>query len=232
MRQLAATLILLIGLIPANVSASDRPVVVELFTSQGCSSCPPADRLLKELVKGDDVIGLSWHVDYWDYIGWKDVFADPEYTKRQKYYAHAMGEKMIYTPQMIVGGVAHVVGSDNPKVMALVNDAKGEDVVVELSATRSANSISISAEVVGDVANRMDVYVIYYIPKASVEITRGENAGSTYTYTNIVESWEKIRQWNGRRDLKLEVASTSARPAVVMLQAEKYGPILAAVDLK
>jgi hypothetical protein len=232
MRYLSTVLILLVGMIPAAVAASDRPVVVELFTSQGCSSCPPADRFLDELVEMDGVIGLSWHVDYWDYIGWKDVFADPEFTERQKYYAHSMGEKMVYTPQMIVGGVAHVVGSDRQKVTALIDAAQAEDSVVDLSVVRSDDNISISAEVVGDPTGRMNVYVVYYIPKASVDITRGENAGSMFTYTNVVESWEKLRGWNGRRKLSLDVSVASERSAVIMIQAENYGPILAAADLK
>lgn len=95
----------------AAAQSSTSPVVVELYTSQGCSSCPSADRVLEKLAGRDDILPLSLHVDYWDYIGWADTFADPAYTQRQKVYARNMGERMIYTPQMVINGGAHVVGN-------------------------------------------------------------------------------------------------------------------------
>ena len=109
--------LLLLGFFPQKSLAEDAPVVVELFTSQGCSSCPPADELLREMSKRPDVIALAFHVDYWDYIGWKDEFAHPGFTKRQKAYAKAAGERMVYTPQMIVHGVVRVVGHE-PEALA------------------------------------------------------------------------------------------------------------------
>ena len=101
-------------------AAESRPVVVELFTSQGCSSCPPADAFLHELSQRDDVIALALHVDYWDYIGWKDIFAQPAFTKRQKAYAKAGGRRSVYTPQMIIGGQDHVVGTHEENASALI----------------------------------------------------------------------------------------------------------------
>ena len=105
-------------------ATAQSPVVVELFTSQGCSSCPPADKLMHELAKRDDVIALALHVDYWDYIGWKDVFAQPEFTARQRAYARLGNRKMIYTPQMVINGRDHVVGSNPKDTNALISSHK------------------------------------------------------------------------------------------------------------
>jgi len=110
-RHLMAAALAAVTLTPAGQANADGPVVVELFTSQGCSSCPPADKILGELAKRDDVIALSLHVDYWDYLGWKDDFASPAHTARQQGYATALGERMMFTPQMIIGGTDSVVGS-------------------------------------------------------------------------------------------------------------------------
>lgn len=107
------------------VAAQDNPVVVELYTSQGCSSCPPADEYFhKSLAHRDDLIALSLHVDYWDYLGWKDHLASPEYSKRQRNYARAAGHRSVYTPQMIIGGVDHVVGNHPSEVKDKIADHK------------------------------------------------------------------------------------------------------------
>ncbi|MFV2038375.1 MAG: DUF1223 domain-containing protein, partial [Paracoccaceae bacterium] len=111
----------------APVTAQSNAVLVELYTSQGCSSCPPADELLKKLDKRDNVIALALHVDYWDYLGWKDEFANPEFTKRQKSYAYMAGVRTVYTPQMVIGGVAPVVGHQEMEVADLINEMKVQD---------------------------------------------------------------------------------------------------------
>ncbi len=228
MRRLAFAFAMMLGLQSAVAIADDNPVVVELFTSQGCSSCPPADALFKEMDASGDIIGLVWHVDYWDYIGWKDVFAKPDYTGRQKYYAHAMGEKMIYTPQMIFNGSEHAVGSDKSRVLQIVAQQRDRATVVDLEVERSGDVLRISADRLEGLSQNIDVYIIHYIEKSTVEITRGENAGRTSTYTKIVSDWRTVGQWKGRRDLRLDVPLTSELPMVVMLQAEGFGPVLAA----
>jgi len=232
MRRIALALTLIAGLLPATVAASDRPVVVELFTSQGCSSCPPADLLLHELSKTEGVLALALHVDYWDYIGWEDIFASAQYTKRQKYYAHAMGEKMIYTPQIVVNGQDHTIGSDVSDVLTLIaNHAQNEDVVA-LSAERSSDAISISAKMIGEGAAPMDVHVVQYLPQQSVKITRGENSGKTIVYANIVQDWANVGQWTGRGTLSLMASVSSDLPVAVILQEKGYGPIIAAVAVQ
>ena len=129
----------------AGVAAAGEAVVVELFTSQGCSSCPPADRILGELAERDDVIALALHVDYWDYLGWKDEFASPQYTKRQRAYARAAGERTIYTPQMVIGGQDHVIGSRPMKVSQAIQKhiAKAQPVRVQLK--RNGDTLTIVA---------------------------------------------------------------------------------------
>ena len=231
MRRAALALTFLISLLPAALHAAERPVVVELFPPQGCSSCPPADRYLTELAKEDDVIALAWHVDYWDYLGWKDEFADPKYTERQKHYARPMGEKMIYTPQAIVDGMAHTVGSDAAKVMKLVDYAREEAPQLDLSVERDGDMIIIRAEAIERLQGKVDVNLVHYQPSAEVKITRGENAGSTIMYTNIVSEYLHVGTWGGLGTLDLEAPVISDLPMVVMLQQRGYGPILAAVEL-
>lgn len=228
MRRLAFAFAILLGLQPAMASASDNPVVVELFTSQGCSSCPPADAILKDLDTSDDIITLAWHVDYWDYMGWKDIFAKPEYTKRQKYYAHALREKMIYTPQMIFNGVEHAVGSDRVDIRRQIEARREDGHLVELDVVRDGDVLRIEAENADTGSRNIDVYVIHYIEKSTVEISRGENAGRTSTYSKIVSDWRTVGQWNGRGELKLDVPLSSDLPIVVMLQADGFGQILGA----
>jgi hypothetical protein len=109
MTKLGALLTACLIILSAPSLAQDRPVLVELFTSQGCSSCPPADALLHKLARRDDVVALALHVDYWDYIGWKDTFAKAAHSARQRAYAREAGRRMVYTPQMIINGADHVV---------------------------------------------------------------------------------------------------------------------------
>mgnify|MGYP000680805641 CR=1 FL=1 len=136
------SLVAVAGLSAASQVYAGGPVVVELYTSQGCSSCPPADAFLeRELAERDDVIALALHVDYWDYIGWKDDFADPAYTRRQRSYAHAAGHRTIYTPQMIIGGVDHVIGSHPSEVKGFI--AQHEKLASDVSVTLERNGDSL-----------------------------------------------------------------------------------------
>lgn len=232
MPRLLSAIVLVLGMMPAIAVASDRPVVVELFTSQGCSSCPPADRLLKELAGRDDVIPLALHVDYWDYLGWKDVFAQHKFTKRQKYYARAMEEQVIYTPQMVINGRTHIVGSDRASLEALISEEVERASRLELSAERQEGAVMIRARQVSGSAQQIDVHLVHVTPVQDVSIARGENAGQTFTYSNIVREWNNIGQWNGRGALTLEAPLTSDLPAVVLLQSAQNGPILSAIRVE
>ncbi|TCL09124.1 hypothetical protein BXY66_1167 [Shimia isoporae] len=215
----------------AVYAQTTNPVVVELYTSQGCSSCPPADEYLRTQLAGrDDVIALALHVDYWDYIGWKDNFADPAYTNRQKLYAQAAGHRSVYTPQMIVNGEDHVVGTHPSKVEKLINAHKAKAPTVELSVSRKGNRLRIEAEA----ATRQDmrVHIVRYLGSEKVSIKRGENAGKTLTYANIVDEWTVAKSWNGRSALKFEANSKGEGPVVVLVQVANGGPILAAARVE
>lgn len=217
---------------PLAMAAEGQKVVVELFTSQGCSSCPPADGLLTELAARDDVIALALHVDYWDYIGWADKFADPAYTTRQRSYARAAGKRMIYTPQMIIAGQDDVVGNKKAAVSASIRRHRAATTQVQMQAIRNGNRIEIKAQALENGLGNMSVQIIRYTPHEAVKIGRGENAGRTISYTNIVTSWDVVKKWNSRRPLSLAVRVSGNEPVVVLLQGADHGPIFAAAELK
>ena len=214
-------------------AAESRPVVVELFTSQGCSSCPPADAFLHELSQRDDVIALALHVDYWDYIGWKDIFAQPAFTKRQKAYAKAGGRRSVYTPQMIIGGQDHVVGTHEENASALIQQHAAAERGVTLRAEKdSTGMVTVRAEAQDGVNGQLVVYLVRYIPRKEVEITRGENAGQTIAYTNIVTDWSAVGEWDLSAPLMLQSPAQGDAPAVVLLQQKGAGAIMAAAQIR
>lgn len=211
--------------------AQDSPVVVELFTSQGCSSCPPADAILAELEDRDDVIPLALHVDYWDYIGWKDVFAQHDFTRRQKAYARTGGWKTIYTPQMVVNGQDDVVGSRPMKLAKLIRKQSERGSHVTLQVTRDGHDIAIRAEASGTL-RPCDIHVVRYVPRQEVQITRGENAGRTLTYTHVVQSWDVAARWDGQGVFEKRLRLDGDLPVVVLVQDPKDGHIVAAARLR
>lgn len=214
-------------------SADTRPVVVELFTSQGCSSCPPADAFLHELSQRDDVIALALHVDYWDYIGWKDSFAQPAFTARQKAYANSGGRRSVYTPQMIIGGLDHVVGTHEEDAATLIQRHAGLDTGVEVALERDGSGVlTIRAEAEAGVKGPMIVQLVRYAPSQTVEITRGENAGRVVVYANVVTEWVTIGEWDLSAPLMLQTRTAGDAPAVVILQRPGAGPIMAAARLR
>lgn len=204
------------------------PVVVELFTSQGCSSCPPADVFMDELASNPDVLALSLHVDYWDYIGWTDSFARPQFTERQKAYARAAGSRMIYTPQIVVGGLDQVEGSQPELVVALVQKHQAEAVPVALAVERSGPRLVVKAETGVPLDGPARVQLVRYVPERTVTIERGENAGKTVTYRNIVTSWTVLGDWNGVAPFAVEVQVDGPERAAVIVQAAGPGGVLAA----
>lgn len=213
---------------PTAARADGHPVVVELFTSQGCSACPPADALMRELASYDRVIPLALHVDYWDYIGWADIFARPENTVRQKAYAAAVGERMIYTPQIIVNGTARLMGARPMEVVSTVA-AEGEvPPRVTVTLERTEGRLTILAPALAEAPLALRVHLVRFTPEATVEILRGENAGRTLPYTNIVTAWDVVADWDGAEDLALEVALEGEAPAAVLLQEPGPGAILGA----
>ena len=196
MRAILAAALSIMAVSP-QAFADDYPVVVELFSSQGCAACPPADAMLADLAAREDVIALGLHVDYWDYIGWADSFASPRFTERQKAYAYAQGERMVYTPQFIVDGEHRVTGADGMAVMDAIRDGERRDSPVALRVMAADGAVTIAAR--SDVARDMVVHLVRYRPSAQVDIRRGENAGRTLDYANIVTSWSGDRALGWRR---------------------------------
>ena len=181
-------------LAPAH-AAADPNVVVELFTSQGCSPCVSADAYFAELAEREDVLALSFHVDYWDYLGWQDTFGDPENTARQRAYAEVLGSRRIYTPQIIVNGMAGMVGSDRAAIEA---EIARSTLPVPVSMTWESGTVDIEVAAL-PLPGRWPttIRLILYSSEAEVPISHGENAGSTIAYYNIVRTMRPIGMWDG-----------------------------------
>lgn len=234
---------LIAGLLTAAVPAqAEIKGVVELFTSQGCSSCPPADKLLGQLAQRKDLLALSYNVDYWDYLGWRDTLASPDNTERQRNYAQARGDGQVYTPQAVIDGRTHAVGSNQAQIdAALAKYPDGLPVHLSLSSTGDAVTVNIDA---ADPAAKAamphaTLWLVMYDRSVSVPIGRGENSGRTITYNDVVRKLRPIAMWKGEAmsvDLpKSEIKQADVNRCAVLLQAETKdglpGPILGAATI-
>ncbi|WP_179379745.1 DUF1223 domain-containing protein [Jannaschia marina] len=215
----------LCALAVAGPAAAD-PVVVELYTSQGCSSCPPADAMLGELAARDDVIALSLHVDYWDWIGWKDTFADPAHSERQLRYAEAAGSNVRYTPQFVIGGTDRVAGPSAMDLLEMIQAHEG--------ATGDVLSVSGEVVTVGETRTEGQLIVVDYMPEATVTVLHGENAGRSITYHNVVQGWTMLQTLDGAATEVTVAGPEEGYRRVVLAQSVvggKPGPMLGAVRL-
>jgi hypothetical protein len=212
--------------------------VVELFTSQGCSSCPPADKVLGELAKDPSVIALSLPIDYWDYLGWKDTLADSRFSARQKAYSHMRGDRDVYTPQVIVNGAAHVIGSDRARIEGAIKDTNKADKVMSVPVTMSLSgtqlTVSVAAGKEGAPAQG-EVWLCSISKSVPISIGRGENRGREIVYHNVVRNLLKVGDWNGNPEswtLPLDsVMRDGIDAAAVLVQdgnRDKPGPMLGA----
>lgn len=221
------------------------PVVVELFTSQGCSSCPAADAMLSALAGRPDVLPLSFHVDYWDYLGWVDSFARPEYTARQERYARAAGERSVYTPQMIVDGIDTAVTLGPAQLMGLIDASRVSPAMVSIQRDTGPSGQVIEVTPLSDLGGKVDILMVRYAPERSVAVTAGENSGKVVTYTNVVLSLDVLAEWDGVAPLRMTVRPdgqvderfpNDTRHAVLVQKTEGAkdmpGPILAAIRLE
>jgi hypothetical protein len=220
-----------------NTKTGETKTVIELFTSQGCSSCPPADKLLGELAKNERVVALSLPVNYWDYIGWRDTLALHAHSVRQKAYADARGDRQVYTPQVIINGVAQAIGSDRRAIMSAIATAEANRVpAIPVTLKRNGDKIDI---VVGAGSGmRAPVFLLTVTGETSVAIGRGENRGKTVSYFNAVRTWRKLGEWNGTEMFASvplsEMIGSGADGVVVIIQAgsiEVPGPIRGAAHL-
>lgn len=227
---LAFSTLALAGPITGVAQAQDTPKkltgVVELFTSQGCSSCPPADAALQKYIDRDDVLALAFHVDYWDYLGWKDTLASPENTRRQYDYKKTFEARSVYTPQAVINGREHVVGSRgssiDAKLKSHVNQGNGLSVPIELAENGSRIRVLVND---GDLPSGQDVklVLVYYKDETIVDIQRGENTGKQITYRNTVTETQVLGMWDGEAmDVEIPTSEISAKQAngcAVLLQA-------------
>ncbi len=233
---LAAAVIGVLGTSVA-VNADQARAVLELFTSQGCSSCPPADKLLGDYATEKGILALSFNVDYWDYLGWKDTLASHDNSERQRAYAAARGDRQVYTPQVVVDGRVHVVGSDRDAIDAAIAkySPDGLPVPITLTSTSDATTVNIGAAPAGVVA-KGTLWLAMYDDAVTVPIQHGENTGKTITYHNVVRKLRPIAMWKGEKmsvDLpKSEMVQAKADRCAVFLQEETPaglpGPILGA----
>lgn len=211
------------------LAAQDRLTVVELFTSQGCSSCPPADAFLGELAKRPDVLALSEHVDYWDYLGWKDPFASSENTQRQRAYARRLGLSYVYTPQMVVQGMGQIAGADREGVLALVARAKDLP-LVPVDVNRTGEGAMVARLGSTTLPAAVDVLLVRFDPKHSTTVARGENGGRQVQNYNVVRGFTRLAMWNGEPTSLPVLAATQGvgETWAILLQQTDGGRILGA----
>ncbi len=175
--------------------------VVELFTSQGCHSCPPADALLAELADTSNFVALAYHVDYWDYLGWKDTLGSEQYTKRQYDYAKSLGNRMVYTPQAVLNGRSHVNGSNRQLVVGGLAQmsSEGNGLAVDINVSRHNGSIVIETGAAANGTADAHLVLVFYERDRSVKIERGENRGKVIRYVNSVTGVQTAGMWHGEK---------------------------------
>ncbi len=223
-----AFLVATLGTQGTSYASDNQPIaVVEMFTSQGCSSCPPADEIVAAYAQKNHVLALSMHVDYWNYLGWKDTFSKPEFTKRQQKYAVSFARRGVYTPQAVVNGRNHVVGSYGSEITDLVDRYKasnrGLNVPINASVSNGTINISTNAQ-----AGDATLYIVYFDKKRNVKIRRGENAGKTITYHNVVRDISTLGMMKlGKLDITMPIAELKSHGveayAIILQKTTKHG---------
>jgi hypothetical protein len=229
--------LLAVGLLIAinPVARAEPRALVELFTSQGCSSCPAADKLLGELASDSSLVAISDPIDYWDYLGWKDTLASPAHSARQRAYARVRGDRQVYTPQVVINGVVHALGSDRAAIERAIAQTRRNALIMSLpvSMVLNGSQLSIDVQAAKDEKAGGEVWLCPISKAISVKIGRGENHGHTVTYHNVVRHWIKLGDWTGKVTSWnvpiTELKSEDVDSAVVMIQSgthDKPGLIL------
>jgi hypothetical protein len=198
----AASLLCTSFAVAPPASAGEPRAVIELFTSQGCSSCPPADRLMGELANDPSLVTMSLPVDYWDYLGWKDTLALHGHSNRQRAYALARGDREVYTPQVVVNGIVHVLGSDRAAIENAIAQTRKNAAPLTLQVDVKVADGKVNVSVPGGEGESGDaeVWLCPITSNAPVAIGRGENHGRTLTYHNVVRRWVKLGTWTGKAE--------------------------------
>jgi hypothetical protein len=239
MKSIAGTMfgvvVALAAIADLSPAAAGPRAIVELFTSQGCSSCPPADRILGDLAGEPSIIALTLPIDYWDYLGWKDTLADPRFTARQKAYSRARGDRDVFTPQMVVNGAVQVVGSDRAQIDGAIEASRTTPGAMSVPLTVSQSGKTLNVAVGPSGTGRGEVWICAVARSVAVTIARGENRGKQMIYHNVVRNWLKVGDFNGAATqwtIPIEnLAREGVDAAVVFLQdggSEKPGPMLGA----
>lgn len=221
-------------LVSGPAMAGSGKVVVELFTSQGCSSCPPADKLLGELAARDDVIALSFHVDYWNYLGWNDPFSSAASTSRQSSYRAAFGLRYVYTPQMVIGGAAETTGSRRGEVLRDIERIRANPQVgVDVSMPDKKTAI-VRVAAGKTPAGPATVWLFAYDRRHSTPVRRGENSGAMLVNTHVVRAIRKVGEWTGRElEITLPIAMMGLEDqdgCAVVVQSTAKGQIYGAAE--
>jgi hypothetical protein len=199
----------------------ERPTVIELFTAEGCSSCPPAEALLGQIANRAGVIALALHVDYWDHSGWADKYALSAATRRQKLYSGSLRHASVVTPQFVIDGTSHVDGTNPPEIMAAAIAASA-GVPVDLVIDAGQLHITLGAAAG---AERGDVVLFAYLPRATSTISRGENAGRTLEEFNVVRAVRRLDSWDGRaKSLEVPLAQLPADATQLAVIVQHAGP--------
>ena len=222
------------------LASRQTPVFVELFTSQGCSSCPPADAFMAELIRRQGIIAVSMNVDYWDYLGWTDTLASAAFTRRQREYASRRGDGRVYTPQMVINGRAHAVGSHKQDVMREVEQQiaipDSYFVPIEVSSRGDELHVDVAGGPTDRIIQSSTVWVMSVEPKVSVTIKRGENTGRNIDYYNVVRQMTPIGMWKGEAASfnlpKAQIVNKQTSLCVVALQVDGGGPILGCAKME
>jgi hypothetical protein len=223
--QFASSLALSCFAVLVAQSAQAEPrAVIELFTSQGCSSCPPADKLIAEYARDPSVIALSLAVDYWDYLGWKDTLALSGHTSRQRAYAKARGDREVYTPQAVIDGAVHALGSDKAAIEKAIRQTREHSSpLLPVTIERAGDKLTVTVAASKDEKGQGEVWLCPITRSVPVTISRGENSGHTLTYSNVVRRWIKLGEWTGKAQtfnvpLK-DVQSSGIDSAAVIVQS-------------
>jgi hypothetical protein len=216
---------LVLGYMPAIAFAGERPVVVELFTSQGCSSCPPANALLNEMSKGrSDILPLAFHVTYWDRLGWKDPFSLEAATVRQEHYGHRFGDGS-YTPEIVVDGMVGLVGSHRDEVNEAIERAKrGQHTTTDINVDKAGENVAIR---IGSGVGRGRVLLIGFDHEHTTKIGRGENGGRTLAESNVVRSIRQVCEWSGK-PIEISERFPEGQDVAVVIESSDGGIVGAA----
>lgn len=237
LRLFVAALTCMAALAVASSAVGQTRGVVELFTSQGCSSCPAADKLMGELARDSSLVVMSVPIDYWDYLGWRDTLAKPRHSARQRGYAKRRGDREVYTPQAVVNGATHVHGSDRAAIERAVASTKSVADILSLPVTFVSADGQLQVKIGEARPVEGEVWACGLSRTVAVTIDRGENGGRTVTYHNVVRRWIKLGDWSGvSRSFTLprrELAAEGADAVAVIVQAgtmEQPGTLLGAAS--